>query len=578
MKHPQPRRRRMRTIAIGVAAGALFIAACSSDGDSASPGSQPDTSPASTPATSEPASTESSVASSTGSSTPRDANPAVTGNDCPMVVDASTADFYPIQPSFSAGYTAAGQKLNSDTADWAYVVESDFPYSNWMAWYLYDTNGVPIYKVSDQDIIPDEGSTNPFVDGNPILAPERSFTLYFMPSSTPSSVVSDMQAAGQNVALLPAQGDTPGVSVVSRSYWSFGNDGLGNYDRFGFGGPTDTPYPTMTAFLTDSSTGELTSTPVDDCGSQSQLPEEFWYNAETNSPVITFADANPPSKEDLDDLPKFLVQTGSFSGAMGEEFPPSPVPNEVQFYRNVATNAPYADVSSAPPKGNPPDACGGYVMANLPNDVVSLVHIPQVPSFPNYTGATESTLNTGDDYDVSFYSIVIYGAEKQLDAFGTLQNSQLGNTQIAQNPDGSATVVLYPDTATQDQIDQIAAVVKANGWNLLKSGRQTDLAPNMLLVREKGQNQNWENALSANDVTQGAPCPQSTDSSLPLPQDPPDAQVDQNNGMGLTAPAGENCSIDAFLSGKCLEDFQTRQKAAGQQWSATGDWPTQLSP
>jgi len=574
MKHPQPRRRRMRTIAIGVAAGALFVAACSSDGGSASPESQPESSPAPTSATSEPASTETSVESST----PRDANPAVTGNECPMVVDASSADFYPIQPSFSAGYTAAGQKLNSDTANWAYVVESDFPYSNWMAWYLYDTNGVPVYKVSDQDIIPDEGSTNPFVDGNPILAPERSFTLYFMPSTTPSSVVSDMQAQGKNVALLPAQGDTPGVSVVSRSYWSFGNDGLGNYDRFGFGGPTNTPYPTMTAFLTDSSTGELTSTPVDDCGSQSQLPEEFWFNAATNSPVVTFADANPPSKEDLDDLPKFLVQTGSFSGAMGEEFPPSPVPNEVQFYRNVATNAPYADVSSAPPKGSPPDACGGYVMANLPNDVVSLVHIPQVPSFPNYTGATESTLNTGDDYDVSFYSIVIYGAEKQLDAFGTLQNSQLGNTQIAQNPDGSATVVLYPDTATQDQIDQIAAVVKANGWNLLKSGKQTDLAPNLLVVREKGQNQNWENALSANDVTQGAPCPQSTNSSLPLPQDPPDAQVDQNNGMGLSAPAGENCSIDAFLSGKCLEDFQTRQKAAGQQWSATGDWPTQLSP
>ena len=574
MKHPQPRRRRMRTIAIGVAAGALFVAACSSDGGSASPESQPESSPAPTSATSEPASTETSVESST----PRDANPAVTGNECPMVVDASSADFYPIQPSFSAGYTAAGQKLNSDTANWAYVVESDFPYSNWMAWYLYDTNGVPVYKVSDQDIIPDEGSTNPFVDGNPILAPERSFTLYFMPSTTPSSVVSDMQAQGKNVALLPAQGDTPGVSVVSRSYWSFGNDGLGNYDRFGFGGPTNTPYPTMTAFLTDSSTGELTSTPVDDCGSQSQLPEEFWFNAATNSPVVTFADANPPSKEDLDDLPKFLVQTGSFSGAMGEEFPPSPVPNEVQFYRNVATNAPYADVSSAPPKGSPPDACGGYVMANLPNDVVSLVHIPQVPSFPNYTGATESTLNTGDDYDVSFYSIVIYGAEKQLDAFGTLQNSQLCNTQIAQNPDGSATVVLYPDTATQDQIDQIAAVVKANGWNLLKSGKQTDLAPNLLVVREKGQNQNWENALSANDVTQGAPCPQSTNSSLPLPQDPPDAQVDQNNGMGLSAPAGENCSIDAFLSGKCLEDFQTRQKAAGQQWSATGDWPTQLSP
>ena len=67
--------------------------------------------------------------------------------------------------------------------------------------------------------------------------------------------------------------------------------------------------------------------------------------------------------------------------------------------------------------------------------------------------------------------------------------------------------MLYPNTATSDEIDKIDAVVKANGWNLLKSGVQTELAPNLLVIREKGQNKNWENALSANDVTQGAPCP-----------------------------------------------------------------------
>ena len=42
----------MRTMAIGLAAGALFVTACSSDGDSASPDSQPATSPAATSATS----------------------------------------------------------------------------------------------------------------------------------------------------------------------------------------------------------------------------------------------------------------------------------------------------------------------------------------------------------------------------------------------------------------------------------------------------------------------------------------------------------------------------------------------
>ncbi|MCU0269726.1 MAG: hypothetical protein MUF83_13930 [Acidimicrobiales bacterium] len=458
------------------------------------------------------------------------------------------------------------------------MIDGDFAYSNWMAWYLYDTDGNPVYKFSDSAIEPDAGSTNPFVVGNPVLAEPRSYTITFMPATTPEDVVSDMQASGQNVALLPTPGDTPGVTLVSRSYWSFGNDGLGDYDRFGYGGPTDTPLPTIEAFETDPSTGALTDTPVPDCGAQSQLPKAIWYDADTGTPVVTFENATPPADSELANLPKWLVQTGSASGTLGKEFPPSPVPEEVQFYRNVASSSPYADVQSAPPEGDPPDACGGYVMANLPNDVVSLVHIPQVPSYPDYRGATADTPNASDQYDVQFYSVVVYGADKQLDAYGTLENSQIGNRQIAENDDGSATVVLYPRSATPDQVDQIAAVAQANGWNVLRSGTQTAIAPNLLVIREKGQNQQWANALSANEVTQGAPCPQSANPSLPLPQDPTDAQVTQFNGMGLTAPAGQNCSIEAFLSGRCLEDLQTRLQQAGAAWSARGNWPDQITP
>jgi len=535
------------------------------------------TTPSGSPATPETSSSAAEAASDAAASDGAASSvPAVSGNECPQVFDASQADFYPIQPSFSAGYTAAGQHLNSDTADWAYVVEGDFPYSNWMAWYLYSAKGVPLFKFSDTAITPDQGSTNPFVDGNPILAPERSYHIYFMPSSTPASVVTSMQDEGKNVALLPTSESTPDVVIVSRSYWPFSNDGLGDYDRFGYGGPTDTPSPTITAYLTDATTGELTDTPVEDCSAQSVLPEKVWYDADTKSPVITFVDAPVPTQQEISDLPHWLLQTGSVSGSMGAEFPPSPVAEEVQFYRNVAAHAPFADVQSAPAPGDPPDACGGYVMANLPNDVVSLVHIPKVPSFPDYSGATASTLNTSNGDDVQFYSIVIYGGTKQLDAFGTVKNSQIGNRQIKQNADGSATVVLYPNTATSEEIDRIDAVVTANGWNLLKSGVQTAVAPNLLVIREKGQNKNWKHALSANDVTQGAPCPQSTDPSLPLPQDPPSAQVTQFNGMGLTAPQGQNCTIDEFLSGACLEAFKDQLREDGSQWSASSaEGPTQ---
>ncbi|MBK8050528.1 MAG: hypothetical protein IPK16_27540 [Anaerolineales bacterium] len=500
-------------------------------------------------------------------------NTQVAGNICPMVFDASVASFFPIQPSFDAGYSLAGQKLNSDTQDWAYVITGDYPYSYWMSWYLYSTKGVPLFKIAGKDIAPDPGSTNPFVTGNPILAPDRKYTIIFMPADTPADVISSMQEAGQNVALLPEIGSTEGASLVSRSYWPLSNDGLGDYDRFGYGGPTNTPAHTLSAFLTDPTTGELTNTPVADCAAQSQLPQAIWYNPATKEPVITFEFIKAPEPKEYADLPKFVLQTGSAAGVLGEEFPPSPVPSEVQFYRNVAANAPYADVASAPPLGDPPDACGGYVMANLPNDVVSLIHVPQVPSFPDYQGATDTTVNNTDDFDVSYYSVVVYGALKQLSAVGTMDNSQIGNRQININDDGSATVVLYPRSATPDQIEAIKAVVDANGWNLLTSGLQTNAAPNLVVVREKGPNSNWKNALSPNAVTAGAPCPQTANPSLPLPQDPPEAQVTQFNGMGLSAPQGQNCSIDEFLSGKCLEDFGAQLAADGAVWSATSATP-----
>lgn len=514
-----------------------------------------------------------STASGSGSASASSTSAAVSGNTCPQVLDASEADFYPIQPSFSAGYNVAAQKLDSTTQNWAYVVSGDFPYSQWMAWYLYDSKGVPLFKFSESAITPDAGSTNPFVDGNKILATPRSYHLYLMPSTTPASVVSSMQSEGKNVAVMPSSSSTPGVSIVGRSYWSFSNYQLGDWDRWGYHGPTNTPTPTISAFLTDAKTGELTTTPVGDCSSASQLPQKAWYNPKTNSPIITFKDAPVPTEQELADIPHWLLQTGSVVGSMGKEFPPAPVADQVQFYRNVAGTTPYADVQSAPAPGNPPDKCGGYVMANLPNDVVSLVHIPKIPTFPVYTGADSSTLNASNDYEVQFYSIVIYGATKQVDAVGSTENSQIGNTQIKVAPDGSVTVVLWPQSATPQQVDQIAAVAAANNWNVLKSGVQTSMAPNNLVIREKGQNKQWKNALSANDVTQGAPCPQSANPSLPLPQDPPSAAVTQLNGMGLTAPQGQNCRIEDFLSGACLAAFGKQLASTGSKWSASASAP-----
>ena len=81
-------------------------------------------------------------------------------------------------------------------------------------------------------------------------------------------------------------------------------------------------------------------------------------------------------------------------------------------------------------------------------------------------------------------------------------------------------------------------------------------------------------------MTQGAPCPQSTNPTLPLPQDPPSAAVTQQNGMGLSAPAGQNCTVEEFLSGACLAEAvrpaARRAARSGRRTQATA--PAQKSP
>ena len=76
----------------------------------------------------------------------------------------------------------------------------------------------------------------------------------------------------------------------------------------------------------------------------------------------------------------------------------------------------------------------------------------QVPSFPNYTGATSSTLRDNSD-NVQFFSMIMYGVNRQIYSFGSpnpvqaLRNSELGNQEIATNSDESATFVIYPPSA-----------------------------------------------------------------------------------------------------------------------------------
>ncbi len=513
----------------------------------------------------------------------------VTGNDCPSMVYEPKASLYPALPSFHAGYDNFWERLNDTTAKWGFVVSAQFPYSQWMSWNIYDIEGVPTFTINRTAIDADPGSMNPYRDKVPLLAPDRSYHLYLMPDSTPAGVIRAMQAKyGEgNVAKLPSIHGPSLNGVVSwaitqRSYWSFAFDGIEDWDRFGYGGPTNTPFPTIHAFLTDPRTGALTNTPAGDCGAQSILPKRTWFNPATGKPVITAALIPRPVAR-IVNPPQFLLNHGFLVGSSPPWNPPAPVPRYVQFFRSATSQAPYADVSQIPAKGTPPDGCGGYVVANLPNNRVSLVHVPQVPSFPNYTGATPSTLRNNSD-EVQFWSLIMYGVNRQVFTFGNpnpvqaLRNSELGNQEVAKNSDGSATFVIYPVSANPAQVARIAAIAKANGWNILHGGVKTRNIPmNLLTLREKGMNQDWPNAISANNVSQGAPCYFSNPAvpaDFPFNKVPASFQVTQTNGMGLTAPNGQNCTIRSFVTGRCLKALMHQYKMFSWKWNAANVFPS----
>ena len=496
------------------------------------------------------------------------------------------ASLYPAQPSFHAGYQNVWQNLDSNTASWAFVVSGQFPYSQWISWTMYNARGVPYFTFNRANIRPDSGSVNPFVNGERLLAPSRSYHLYLMPESTDPDVIDSMKSRfGEgNVGLLPALGSTDAWATVMRSYWSFSWNGgtFADYDRFGYGGPTNTPFPTIQAFHTDPVTGALTTIPIDNCGAQSEIPRPTWFDASTGRPIINAARLPRPAFL-LRDVPQFLIDNGFIVAAAPPFAPPTPVSQYVQFFRGAASQFPFADVSQVPAKGDPPDKCGGYAVADLPQNAVSLIHVPQLPTYPNYTGANADTVRDNSK-NVDYWSMIAYGVNRQIYSYGSpnplqaLRNSELGNQEIVTNDDGSATFVVYPASANLVQLARIAAVVEANGWNILRGGVKTRAVPMAILaIREKGQNPTWPDALSANDVTQGAPCffsDPSIPDDYPFSTIPADYQVTQDNGMGLSAPNGQNCTVRAFVTGRCLQALIEQYQRFGWQWNAADTFPT----
>src|SRR5262249_26507370 len=70
----------------------------------------------------------------------------------------------------------------------AYKVTGQFSHSTTLVFTAYNNLldiVSPAYTINDSNIIPDPGSVNPFVPGTRVMAPNRSYTVWFWPDSIP---------------------------------------------------------------------------------------------------------------------------------------------------------------------------------------------------------------------------------------------------------------------------------------------------------------------------------------------------------------------------------------------------------
>lgn len=143
--------------------------------------------------------------------------------DCSWVSFADERNSNVLFPDTSVNYYLTRVNLPPDGE---LILRGRFPHSRYMAFNAYDEVGQPTYALADHSIAPEEGSSNPFVDGNRRDEPLRSYTVRVVADPPPE------QPEPNTVYLGRAGRPSYSGSVIYRVYLpdqsrdQFGDTGL----------------------------------------------------------------------------------------------------------------------------------------------------------------------------------------------------------------------------------------------------------------------------------------------------------------------------------------------------------------
>jgi hypothetical protein len=152
----------------------------------------------------------------------------------PFHLSAAGTDFVPAYPFEYTKYWVWSAVPSE--APMMYKISGRFPFSRGMNFQAYDSaTTLPGHTIVDQDIVPDPGSSNPFLPGVNRYVEDRSYTVWFVPAA---------YAAGKGNVLIMPEGNINATMIMR----------IIHHD------PVDhLPLPTIRAF--NAATGEPVSCP-----------------------------------------------------------------------------------------------------------------------------------------------------------------------------------------------------------------------------------------------------------------------------------------------------------------------------
>jgi hypothetical protein len=320
----------------------------------------------------------------------------------------------------------------------AYKATGEFPYSTTFTWTAQDDytfyptprNGNPgsAYTLNDADIVPDEGSVNPFVPGNDYFAPNRKYTLWVWPDDVP----------------VP--------------------EGLGNYVLY-----TTTP--------ADPNDTQIRWTVVERQYTQApghiatlQLPKvQAYHTSNLDQPVKCPISQETSTESEVE---SYRAQVETFVGP-GFSIPDSGAGDNIYFQR---IPAPYI----GGPEGDPVGGSVNYLAAGLDPSKLAITTMHKVPTFFNNQKLSEPS--PFGEYQVRYTSMV---AER----FPIFFNNHSSQNTAVLRPDGAWSTIWLPISPrlSRNEVRQIKEKAAELGYNVKVQGGPSVAYPTgtLIIIRYK---------------------------------------------------------------------------------------------